>query len=234
MEAELDITVENGLDHEIAVKKKKMKVSPEQKVIITPPNFAVVVIPISGTAPYCQHKFSQKSRKQMEATQRAGKQAGSRKERKPREFEEDYERAQYVTAEGWHGMPAAAFRKSMISACRAVGFKMTIAKMSIFVVADGHDKEDGTPLVRLAGKPHQEIHPARNDNGGMDLRARAFFDTWTAKVRVRFDQDCFSAEDIVNLMARAGVHVGIGDGRPDSPNSAGMDWGTWEIVRGQS
>ena len=32
-----------------------------------------------------------------------------------------------------------------------------------------------------------------------------------------------------NLIARAGMQVGICEGRPDSSNSTGMGWGTFEI-----
>lgn len=39
----------------------------------------------------------------------------------------------------------------------------------------------------------------------------------------------FSHNDIVNLMMRVGQQVGIGEGRPDSKNSAGMGWGLFDI-----
>jgi len=32
------------------------------------------------------------------------------------------------------------------------------------------------------------------------------------------------------LLARVGMQVGIGEGRPDSKNSAGMGWGLFEVV----
>jgi len=34
---------------------------------------------------------------------------------------------------------------------------------------------------------------------------------------------------LTNLLARAGLQVGIGEGRPDSKNSAGMGWGLFQI-----
>ena len=37
----------------------------------------------------------------------------------------------------------------------------------------------------------------------------------------------------MNLMARAGAQVGVGEGRPDSKTSAGLGFGTWEIVTGE-
>jgi len=53
---------------------------------------------------------------------------------------------------------------------------------------------------------------------------------WEAQVRVRYDADQFTLEDLANLLARVGVQVGLGEGRPDSKSSAGMGWGTFMIV----
>jgi len=36
-------------------------------------------------------------------------------------------------------------------------------------------------------------------------------------------------EDVVNLIARVGMQVGIGEGRPDSKASAGLGFGLFEI-----
>jgi hypothetical protein len=46
---------------------------------------------------------------------------------------------------------------------------------------------------------------------------------------LRWDADQFSVNDVMNLLSRAGVQVGIGEGRPFSKNSNGMGWGTWEV-----
>ena len=48
-------------------------------------------------------------------------------------------------------------------------------------------------------------------------------------VRIRYDADMFAQEDIYNLMMRVGQQVGIGEGRPDSKNSAGMGWGLFDL-----
>jgi len=36
---------------------------------------------------------------------------------------------------------------------------------------------------------------------------------------------------VTNLLARMGMQVGIGAGRPDSTDSAGMGWGTFRIAK---
>jgi hypothetical protein len=95
----------------------------------------------------------------------AGQQARSRRVRDPKDFDEVYRNAAHIAKAGWYGIPASAFRNAIISVCRTVGFKMTLAKLSVFVIADGFSA-DGTPLVKITkGKPIKDFRPARNDNG---------------------------------------------------------------------
>ena len=200
-------------------------------VVIAKPNIISAVFNIIGTAPYVQHKFSQKSRLKIADQHRAGSQARGKKVREARDFSEDCRQATHIAKDGWYGIPAPAFRNAMISACRLVGFQMTKAKLSVFIVPDGFDVDDGTPLVRLVGgEPEENMAYARNESGVVDLRCRPMWETWGAAVTVKWDRGQFSETDIANLLARAGVQVGIGEGRPDSPNSNGMGWGTFDLA----
>jgi hypothetical protein len=210
------------------------RVSPVSKVVISRPKFEMAQVPIAGTTPLVLHKFSQKVQNTIRATQEAGSQAKKGKIRVARDFEDNFEAARHISVEGWDGIPAAAFRNAMISACRTVNFKMTIAKMSLFAVADGFD-EEGTGLVRILkcqeGEPRMDVRPGRNANGGIDLRSRPMWSAgWEATLTLRWDSDQFSRSDIVNLLARAGQQVGVGEGRPDSKMSAGCGWGEFEVV----
>lgn len=209
-----------------------VKTQPAATVQIQPPKFERAAIRIRGTAPYVQHKFSEKAKRMIEETHREGSRSRKGKKREPRDFETEYQAAMHLSQDGWCGIPAPAFRNAMISACRLVGFAMTRAKLSIFIEADGKDTDGITPLVRLEGDPAPMGEPevVRNESGVVDLRVRPRWNTWEAVVRVRWDADQFSAADVVNLFARAGMQVGIGEGRPDSPNSNGLENGLWEIV----
>jgi hypothetical protein len=208
------------------------KTKPQARVSISPPKFELARVTIEGTTPLVLHKFSQKVQNTIRATQEAGSQSRKGKTRQARDFDENYENARHRAIEGWDGIPASAFRNALISACRTVGFKMTIAKMSLFVMADGFD-EQGTGLVRITkGEPRCDIRPGRNANGGIDLRARPMFaDGWQAQLILKWDGDQFSANDVVNLLARAGQQVGVGEGRPDSKMSAGCGWGEFKVLK---
>lgn len=202
-------------------------------LIITAPNFQTAEFVIRGTAPLVINKFSAKAKQEMIDKQMAGSQAKKGKKREAKNFDECFEQARHVSTDGWDGIPASGIRKAMIGACRLVNFKMTIAKMSVFVEADGIDADEGTPLVKIISEnpPEKHIGYTRNATGVCDIRARPMWRQWGAKVRLKFDADQFSAQDVANLLARVGVQVGLCEGRPDSKESTGMGWGTFEIVQ---
>lgn len=200
-----------------------------QSVTISAPNIQTVAIKIVGTAPYVQHAFGEKARRQMLDKQIAGSTAKGKKVREARDLEEDYKQAMHLDENGRHGIPAPAFRSAMISACRLVGFQMTKAKLSVFVKPDCFDAKDGTPLVLLDGVPEMHQAAVRLETGVASISVRPMWRRWSATVRVSFDGDQFTLTDVYNLLARAGMQVGIGEGRPDSKKSHGMGWGTFEI-----
>lgn len=200
----------------------------ESNITIKPPTIITAEFCIVGTSPYVQHRFSKKG--EMMAKQAAGGTARSKKVREAKDFDAVYEAAKHVSSKGWVGIPAPSFRNAMISACRLVGFKMTLAKMSAFVKADGFDADDGQPLVRIYGKPERHDMAARNATGVVDIRTRPMWREWGAVVRIQYDSDQFTASDIANLLQRAGMQVGVGEGRHDSKQSAGLGWGCFEIT----
>ena len=199
-------------------------------VQIKPPNIKTAVLEIVGTSPLVVHRFSHKAQLGMLEKMAAGSVAKKGKQREATDPNDTYNQARYQHADGWDGFNASAIRHALISACRLVGFKMTIAKLSVFVVEDGWDKiESQIPLIRIYGKPRRLDMWARVETGQAYMTIRPCYDEWSAKVKIRFDADQFSIDDVTNLLARAGGQVGICEGRPDSKNSVGMGWGTFEI-----
>ena len=209
----------------------RVEVPPQRgrEVQIKAPNLQTAEFRIIGTAPYMQARFAAKAMQAMMAKHAAGSQANKSKNRAARDFNADYEGAKHKFKDGTCGIPAGAFRNAMVSACRLVNFKMTIGKLSVFVEADGLDEVDGTPLVRIKGTPERTDLAVRNDSGVCDIRVRPMWREWSALVRIRFDADQFSVEDVANLLARVGMQIGIGEGRPDSKESCGMGYGLFKI-----
>ena len=204
--------------------------STTKAVQISAPDFRSIQLTIRGTAPLVINRFSAKAMQQMQETQEAGSTARSKKIRQPKDFDALFEDAKHVSDEGWEGIHAASFRNAAISACRACGFKMTHAKLAFSVIQDGFDRIDGAPLVKLIeANAEKWIAPTRNATGVIDLRSRPMYRNWKANLRIRFDGGMLTESDVVNLIARVGVQVGIGEGRPDSKNSAGLGFGLFEI-----
>ena len=202
-----------------------------ERLTIAPPNFQVAQYHLVGTAPLCIARFSTKSIFIMRDKQKAGSTAKGKTAKEARNFEQDCEDAKYVSTEGWNGIHAGAFRNGAIDACRAVGYKMTHAKLALFVVADGEDKDDHTPLVRIYGvEPEMWLAHTINATGVADLRARPLWPIgWEMNLTIRYDADMFTLGDVSNLIARVGVQVGVGEGRPYSKKSAGLGLGTFVI-----
>lgn len=200
-----------------------------KEIIIKSPNLDTIAFSIKSTAPYVQHKFSKKSKEQMLQKQLSGSVGRGKKTNIARDIESDYLEAMHVDAKGRHGIPAPAFRSAMISACRLVGFQMTKAKLSVFVNADTFDADDGTPLVFINGEPEMHKASVRLETGVASIAVRPMWRTWDATLSVTFDADQFNQTDIANLLMRAGMQVGIGEGRPDSKKSHGMGWGTFKL-----
>lgn len=208
----------------------------ERRAVVTikPPNFQSATFNIRALpgVPLVIHRFSQKLIAQMKEKMETGKAAGSKKNREPKNTDESYQEARYTSKEGWDGFHAAAIRCALISACRLVGFKMTLAKLSLFVEADGRDvKEPQIPLVRIYGEPTKQEDMARVETGQPYVTVRAAYHDWSSKLRIRWDADQFTLGDVTNLLSRVGLQVGICEGRPDSKNSAGMGWGLFEVER---
>lgn len=205
----------------------------KQAVAITAPNIHTTPFKIVGTAPLVQNKFSMRTLEQMAADQAAGPSAKKAKKRDAKDFDQCVREATHISDEGWEGIPASAFRAGLISTCRLLGFPMTLAKLSIFVKADGYERDrfGVQPLVRITkGKSKRTDFAVRNATGVADIRPRPMWDEgWEAVVTISYDADQFTAEDVANLLARMGQQVGIGAGRPDSKDSAGMGWGTFMI-----
>jgi hypothetical protein len=205
-------------------------ITKQELVTIAAPKFERAYFEIVGTAPLVMAAFSEKARQTMRAKHEAGSTAKSKKEREARDFAADCEAALHRLEDGSIGFPASAWRAAMIDACRLVNYKMTMAKMSVFVEADGLDIVSGQPLVRIVGEYEQHVAATRNQTGVTDLRSRPMFRRWSAALRVRWDGDQFRIGDISNLLSRAGMQIGIGEGRPFSRESYGLGWGTFEVV----
>jgi hypothetical protein len=208
-----------------------MKTSTEKAVQISRPNFARTTLVLRGTAPFVANNFSHEARELMRAKQAAGSTGKKGTKREAKDFDACYRGSMHVTQDGKPGINSTAFRQAMISACRLVGFKMTMAKLAFKILPDAYDIDGCGIVLFTKGLPVKVEHAVRNETGVADIRARAMWEPgWEARLTVEYDQDMFTLADLVNLVWRAGAQVGIGAGRPDSHDSAGQGWGLFEVA----
>lgn len=211
--------------------RPKVGTAPAKTAItIPPPNMKWATFLVVGTSKLVMNNFSAKARIIMREIQEAGSTAKKNTKKQAKNFQELYEAAKHVSTDGWIGIPASAFRSAMISACKSAGFAMTRAKISVFVEGDGIE-EDGTDLVKITkGKAFYGEDPVRLASGVIDIRPRPrWLPGWEAKVRIRWDADQFTLLDVTHLLMRAGMCIGILEGRWDSKKSAGLGWGCFEL-----
>lgn len=220
----------------MATKAAEKKAEGPMQIDISPPSFGTMVCKIQGISPYVSNRMSPDAVREMQLMQEAGEVEAKRMKAEKKLTGKDFiklaeDSGHRVEGGDGFGIPCTAFRQAMIDACRLVRMKMTEAKMTIFVEPECYS-EDGNPLVRIHGEYAPKISPAKNANGGTDLRARLHWKPdWTATLLLRWDNDQVKLKSAVNLLQRAGLQVGVGAGRPFSKMSAGCGWGMFKLVR---
>jgi hypothetical protein len=60
-----------------------------------------------------------------------------------------------------------------------------------------------------------------------DVRTRAIVPAWACSLRVTFVQPLIRAQAVANLLAAAGITIGVGDGRPEK---GAMSYGQFRIA----
>jgi hypothetical protein len=165
-------------------------------------------IPIEGTAPLIQNRFSEKARGMM-----LDRQQGKATEREPKNPEALFEAAMYRLPGERYGHPAVAFKAAIVGGARFFkGSKLTMTgmKVSLFVRGEGPDA-----LVEIESpEPKMREDAVRNATGVADLRYRPSFWPWRAKLQVVFIRSQFNLESLIALVD-AGGNVGVGEWRPE-------------------
>ncbi len=196
----------------------------ETKVNIPPIDFRTVQVTIIGDTSLLVHKFSEKSKREMDE-----KQQGAAKQKKaPRNPQEEFKASLYVMpgTKDRYGVPASGVKLCAVSACRYVdSMKMTNALGAFHIL------EDAAGLIEIktkAGKPAKPVlddRIVRIGNFGSKVaqtRYRGRFDDWSLTFRVRFNARAISAEQLLNLFENAGFSVGLCEMRPEKRGNLGM------------
>lgn len=170
-------------------------------------------IPIEGTAPLIQNRFSEKMRQMM-----LDRQQGAAVEREPKNPEALFEAAQYKLPGDRYGHPAVGFKDAIVGGARFYkGSKLTMTglRVMIFVVGEGADS-----LVEIDGVPKMREDPVRNASGVADLRFRPVYWPWRATLKIVYIANQISVGSLVALVD-AGGNIGVGEWRPEKDGGFG-------------
>ena len=182
-------------------------------------NLKRMTFTVESTSPLIQHKWSEKTGRQL---REKGQKTATTKNREARNPEKEAHDATHFTAEGKYGIPLMAFKASMIGAAhKDIGIEKTVVRKSVFFEVD-----DPGMIVEIdSPEPIVREDMVRIGAGSADLRYRPEFRKWKAKISCMFDNDLIAAEDILNLANRAGFGVGLLEWRPEK----GGDYGRYRV-----
>lgn len=186
----------------------------------------VMEITLIGDSPLIVHAWSQKAKLEMLGKQM--KLAKGAKEAK--DPVADFEASMYRLADGGYGFPSVGFKSAAVTAGTSVaGLTKVAARQAFHVLGEDVDvlgAFDGSRsrlnLARIRGIPQMREDLVRVGMGTADLRYRAEFVDWSARIVVRHNANVLSPAQIMNLLNTAGFAVGIGEWRPERDGSNGM------------
>jgi hypothetical protein len=183
-------------------------VAATQAIELPPLRIETVTFLLVGDSPLIVHAWSEKAKRQM-LDKQMKKAAAARQAKDP---EADYEACFYHTPTGACGFPAIGLKSAMVSACRFVDAKMTVARGAFHIDAE---------MLEVIGEPRPREDMVRVGMGTADIRYRPEFVDWRIPVTIKFNASAMSAEQIANLLNTAGFGVGIGEWRPEKNGSYG-------------
>lgn len=186
-------------------------------------DFRVAVVTVKGVSPLIVHAWSEKAKGMMRDKQQKVSRAG----REAKDPNADFLASKYLNSAGRDCVPASGFRNAMISAGRfSDGLPMTIIRGSVFVLADSEGlvelknatckmRED---MVRVGGKGP--------GTGVADLRYRAEYNPWSVDLKIQFNANSLSLQQVLNLVRLSGLSVGLCEWRPEKNGQ----YGRFDIV----
>lgn len=182
---------------------------------LNPIKLAEIEFEIQGNSPLIQHAWSEKAKAMMRMT------APERKKVKKvaRDPEKEAEDTVYKTEKGEYGIPAMAFKSSLITvAHKDVGLEKTLLRKSMFVICD-----DANGVIPFSNNPKRRVREdmVRVGAGSTDIRYRTEFTGWKAKIKIRVNYEALNEHDIANLVNLAGFGAGLCEWRPEKGGESG-------------
>lgn len=182
-----------------------------------------LLISVVGTRPLICNRMSEKARHTL-LLPSGRKTAAEKQSSLKHDPLSEYQASPYrmpVGSSTLIALMSSAFKGAMSTAALDLpGTKKAQIGRLVFV------ESDYTPVY---GKPYLFMSVTRSAdmNRTPDIRTRAILPRWACQLSVTFVQPLLNAQAIYNLLAAAGVSVGVGDWRPEKGKG---DYGQFRIV----
>lgn len=182
-------------------------------IVVKPPAIRTLTVKIIGVTSLICHRFSEESKQQIRIKQQ-GLAKESRQPKDPKELQQQclYELPGKLEH---YGFPSSGLKRALVDAAAFSGqgvFKTSL-RGALFIIGD---------YIEIKDKWEGREDPVRIGRGITDLRYRAHFPVWEAEVKIRYNTNVISAEQVINLLHVAGFSIGIGDWRPQCNGSHGQ------------
>jgi len=203
------------------MEKKKEKVKKKEiKLKLEPIQKSRLSVVVTGKA-LITDRFPERAEQEILAKQ-TGLAKSSKK--KVRDMETEMKDAIHVTSKGKVGFPASAFKKGMMNCTSFVGDKFFSRKLvqgAVRIV----NAEEGLLLLKYRKKG------VIKRNIGGKIKFNPVFYDWSCEIIFEYDNNNFSAHDIITLLNYAGFYSGVGAWRPKGRDGGSGDFGTYEVKR---
>jgi hypothetical protein len=178
-------------------------------------------IDIVGTSPLIVHRWTEKAKEMM-----LNAQQGRKTPKQPKDPIADYEGSIFRFPDGGHGFPTLGFKAATVTgAGRTYGksVKMTELRIALSFIVDGIGV-GGDALTRITGDPMMREDMVRVGMGTADLRYRAQYTDWSARLTIQYMPHLIDIDTVVALVDAGGCN-GVGEWRPEKDGV----YGTYQV-----
>jgi len=190
----------------------------DQVIDIAAITMARIPVHILGTQPLLMHRFSAKARRELlfpSGRKNAAEKAENLKHDPLNEYREAVYANRDTTRPTAIHLPAGMFSKALASAALDIP---GASKAQILRLASVTSTQ-----IDLFGTPRMSMEMVRSSDMAKtpDVRTRPIFPEWACKIEIEYVATLLKEGQIMNLLAAAGMIVGIGDWRPQKGGSHG-------------
>lgn len=192
---------------------ERKKFDQNQSVAIPLPKREKLTVKVEGDTPYVGTNYSEDTRKEL-----ADKQSGKSKlkARAPRDIDAEINGRRTIK-DGIDCIPAGAFRAAMVDTAKDDSLTAVNGEMVKRSVIVQGDLGNFMPIRKNGTKENFEPSTFESvvklANGLPHIAYRPMYENWTTDVTIIYIADKFTHQDILNLLARAGITTGVGDTR---------------------